>query len=123
MGQEVNLGTGSEVSIGDLVQRINTIIGRDLPVRKKDERVRPETSEVNRLLSNNSKARDLVGLDAARHAGRGDPAHGEMGGGAAGNVRSQRVPDLNESNDSGRWNGHTPAASYVLHSEAIAAGW
>jgi NAD dependent epimerase/dehydratase len=61
VGQEVNLGTGSEVSIGDLVQRINAIIGRDLPVRKKDERVRPETSEVNRLLSNNSKARELVG--------------------------------------------------------------
>jgi nucleoside-diphosphate-sugar epimerase len=61
VGQEVNLGTGSEVSIGDLVQRINTVIGRDLPVRKKEERVRPETSEVNRLLSNNSKARDLVG--------------------------------------------------------------
>ena len=61
MGQEVNLGTGSEVSIGDLVQRINTIIGRHLPVRKKDERVRPETSEVHRLLSNNSKARDLAG--------------------------------------------------------------
>jgi nucleoside-diphosphate-sugar epimerase len=61
VGQEVNLGTGSEVSIGDLVQRINAIIGRDLPVRKKDERVRPETSEVNRLLSNNAKARELTG--------------------------------------------------------------
>jgi len=61
VGQEVNLGTGSEVSIGDLVQRINAIIGRDLPVRRKDERVRPETSEVNRLLSNNSRAGDLVG--------------------------------------------------------------
>lgn len=61
VGQEINLGTGREVSIGDLVQRINAIIGRDLPVRVKDERVRPETSEVNRLLSNNSKARELVG--------------------------------------------------------------
>jgi NAD dependent epimerase/dehydratase len=59
VGQEVNLGTGSEVSIGDLVQRINAIIGRDLPVRKKDERVRPEASEVNRLLSDNLKAREL----------------------------------------------------------------
>lgn len=61
VGQEVNLGTGSEVSIGDLVRRINTVIGRDLPVRKKDERVRPQASEVNRLLSNNSKARELTG--------------------------------------------------------------
>lgn len=61
VGQEINLGTGSEISIGDLVQRINTIIGRHLPVRVKDERVRPESSEVNRLLSNNSKARELAG--------------------------------------------------------------
>jgi dTDP-glucose 4,6-dehydratase len=59
VGQEVNLGTGSEVSIGDLVQHINAVVGRDLPVRQKEERVRPKTSEVNRLLSNNSKARAL----------------------------------------------------------------
>lgn len=61
VGQEINLGTGREVAIGDLVQRINTIIGRDLPVRVQDERVRPESSEVNRLLSNNTRARELVG--------------------------------------------------------------
>jgi NAD dependent epimerase/dehydratase len=65
VGQEVNLGTGSEISIGDLVERINAIMkaiaGRDLPVRQKDERVRPESSEVNRLVSNNSKARELTG--------------------------------------------------------------
>ena len=61
IGQEVNLGTGSEVSIGDLVERINAIVGRNLPVRKKDERVRPESSEVQRLLSNNLKARELTG--------------------------------------------------------------
>jgi NAD dependent epimerase/dehydratase len=61
VGQEVNLGTGSEVSIGDLVQRITAVVGRDLPVRQREERARPKTSEVNRLLSNNSKARALVG--------------------------------------------------------------
>ncbi|HEX5227232.1 MAG TPA: GDP-mannose 4,6-dehydratase [Bryobacteraceae bacterium] len=61
IGQEINLGTGTEVSIGDLVERINTVIGRNLPVRKKDERVRPESSEVNRLLSNNSRASELTG--------------------------------------------------------------
>jgi len=65
VGQEVNLGTGSEISIGDLVERINgimgAIVGRDLPVRQKDERVRPESSEVSRLVSNNSKARELTG--------------------------------------------------------------
>jgi NAD dependent epimerase/dehydratase len=61
VGQEVNLGTGLEISIGELVERINAIVGRDLPVRQKDERVRPESSEVSRLVSNNSKARELTG--------------------------------------------------------------
>ncbi len=65
VGQEVNLGTGSEISIGQLVERINVImgviVGRELPVRQQDERVRPESSEVNRLVSNNSKARELTG--------------------------------------------------------------
>jgi NAD dependent epimerase/dehydratase len=61
IGQEINLGTGTEVSIGDLVHRINAVVGRELPIRKKDERVRPESSEVQRLHSNNSKARELTG--------------------------------------------------------------
>ena len=61
VGQEINLGTGVEISIGDLARQINTIVGRDLPIRTKDERVRPPSSEVNRLLSNNAKARELAG--------------------------------------------------------------
>ena len=93
VGQEVNLGTGSEVSIGDLVQRINAIIGRDLPIRKKEERVRPQTSEVNRLLSDNSKARELAGWTPHVTLDEGI----RLGGGAAGNVRSQFVSNLMEA--------------------------
>jgi NAD dependent epimerase/dehydratase len=59
IGREINLGVGNEVSIGDLVQRINAIAGRDLPIRQSEERMRPKTSEVNRLLSNNTQAREL----------------------------------------------------------------
>lgn len=61
VGQEINLGTGVEISIGDLTERVNAIVGRDLPIRTKDERVRPQSSEVNRLVSNNAKARELAG--------------------------------------------------------------
>jgi NAD dependent epimerase/dehydratase len=61
VGEEVNLGTGEEISIGDLAARVNAITGRNLPVRQKDERVRPASSEVSRLVSNNSKARELTG--------------------------------------------------------------
>ena len=65
IGQEINLGTGQEISIGELAARINTIVGRDLPVRRADERMRPNTSEVMRLLSDNSKARALTGWTPA----------------------------------------------------------
>ena len=61
LGLEINLGTGEEISIADLVTLINQLVGRDLPVRHKTERMRPDASEVRRLCSNNSKARELVG--------------------------------------------------------------
>ena len=61
VGHEINLGTGVEISIGDLAHQVNAVVGRDLPIRKKEERVRPPSSEVNRLVSNNAKARHLAG--------------------------------------------------------------
>ncbi len=42
----VHIGSGVEISIGDLAQRIIRLIGRDVPVRSDNERVRPERSEV-----------------------------------------------------------------------------
>jgi nucleoside-diphosphate-sugar epimerase len=49
------------VSVGELARRIAAITGRDVPVRQAEERVRPQKSEVNRLLSDNRKARELAG--------------------------------------------------------------
>jgi len=63
-GQVFNLGTGREVWIGDLAQMILKLAGerlpngQPLPVLAKDaRRLRPEKSEVLRLLSDNSHAR------------------------------------------------------------------
>jgi len=59
-GETVNLGVGSGVSIGELVNRIGKLVGRTLDVQQENERVRREGSEVQRLISNNNKAQSLM---------------------------------------------------------------
>lgn len=61
IGQEVNLGVGHEISIGDLASKIMSIVNRRVPVQTSDERIRPSLSEVERLLSDNSRVRNLTG--------------------------------------------------------------
>lgn len=61
LGEEINLGTGREISIGELARRIIALVGRDVPIRQDEGRMRPMKSEVSRLCSNNSKAKALAG--------------------------------------------------------------
>lgn len=61
IGQEINVGTDTEISIGDLTQKIVTLIGRPVTVIVEDVRVRPPLSEVERLWADNSKAKQLIG--------------------------------------------------------------
>lgn len=56
-GQTINLGSGFEVSIGQTVDLISKILGQNVIVNKSKERLRPETSEVDRLMSENSRAK------------------------------------------------------------------
>lgn len=60
IGEVVNLGTGTEISIGDLIQKIASIMGREIEVESDTERLRPAKSEVERLLSNPSKMFSLA---------------------------------------------------------------
>ncbi len=59
-GEEINLGTGSEISIADLTEKIAGLAGRRLRIARSEERVR-RAGEVERLCSDNSKARVLAG--------------------------------------------------------------
>jgi len=61
VGEVVNLGTGAGVSIGEVVGKVRELINRDVRVRTDEGRVRPEASEVMRLISDNSKAKRLMG--------------------------------------------------------------
>ena len=68
-GEVINLGSGYEISIGDLVRLVGEVFGRELVPVRRDERLRPENSEVERLLADTSKAKRLLKW-SARHGGR-----------------------------------------------------
>jgi len=59
-GEVFNLGTGAEIKVGDLAEKIIRLVGRRVEVVCDEERLRPEQSEVQRLLSDNSKARQRI---------------------------------------------------------------
>ncbi|MBI4320858.1 MAG: GDP-mannose 4,6-dehydratase [Chloroflexi bacterium] len=62
-GHVINIGSNLEVSIGDLVQKVSSLLGHELAVSHEPERVRPPMSEVERLLADNSLARTLLGWE------------------------------------------------------------
>jgi dTDP-glucose 4,6-dehydratase len=64
LGEVVNLGSGVETSIREVVDKVGQIVGRELAVDVEDRRVRPGTSEVSRLLADSSKADRLAGWRA-----------------------------------------------------------
>jgi dTDP-glucose 4,6-dehydratase len=60
-GETFNLGSGHEISIGDLVELIASVMNKKVKVVSKTERMRPEKSEVERLLADASKAKRMTG--------------------------------------------------------------
>lgn len=63
VGRTINVGSGSEISIGDLVKKIGIIAGRNITVETEESRFRPAGSEVDQLLADNSQARKLLGWE------------------------------------------------------------
>jgi NAD dependent epimerase/dehydratase len=61
IGKAVNIGSHSEISIGDLAGRIQKLMNSDLAVESDAERVRPEASEVERLFCDNTRIREMTG--------------------------------------------------------------
>ena len=59
-GETLNLGTGTEISIGDLAEKILAALGSNASIVSVDERVRPPEAEVVRLVADASKARRLL---------------------------------------------------------------
>jgi dTDP-glucose 4,6-dehydratase len=60
----INVGSGTEVSIGDLANSILKIMHSDAVIQTNEARIRPQNSEVERLLCNSQRARSLLGWEA-----------------------------------------------------------
>ena len=60
VGQTLNLGSGEEISVGELVSIIQRAAGTDVPVEEEADRMRPERSEVTRLCADSDRARKIV---------------------------------------------------------------
>ena len=59
-GEVINLGSGFEISIGNLAHMIAELMGTKISIKESSERVRPTDSEVERLLADNQKAKELL---------------------------------------------------------------
>ena len=62
-GKTFNLGTGKEIKIGTLAENIIEITGSSANIEIDPIRLRPEESEVFRLLADNSKALQILGWE------------------------------------------------------------
>ncbi|RKI28142.1 SDR family NAD(P)-dependent oxidoreductase [bacterium 1xD8-6] len=60
IGQEINIATQQEISIGALAKEIISQINPEARIVCDEQRLRPEKSEVNRLLGSNKKIKELT---------------------------------------------------------------
>jgi NAD dependent epimerase/dehydratase len=67
IGRVVNIGTGGDVSVGQLVDLVAVIAGRKFEVIEDPQRIRPTRSEIPRLVCNYALAEELLGWEP-RHS-------------------------------------------------------
>jgi len=60
-GEVVNIGSNYEISIGEMAKLIAELMGVKIDFILDDDRLRPTSSEVNRLCASNVKAKELFG--------------------------------------------------------------
>jgi dTDP-glucose 4,6-dehydratase len=71
IGEIINIGSNYEISIGDTVNLIASLMSAKITLDSDAQRIRPENSEVERLWADNSKAKKLTGWE---------PAYGQLEG-------------------------------------------
>lgn len=64
IGQEINIATQQEISIGQLAEELIRQINPNAKIICDEQRLRPEKSEVNRLLGSNKKIKELTNWKA-----------------------------------------------------------
>ena len=63
LGQVIHIGSGREVSVGEIVRLVGGVLGRELHPKAAAARLRPDASEVSRLCADNRRARELLGWE------------------------------------------------------------
>jgi nucleoside-diphosphate-sugar epimerase len=63
VGEVINLGSGTDISIGELAKKILSLSGKSAKIVQDKQRFRPEKSEVMRLVADNTKAKKLLGWE------------------------------------------------------------
>ncbi len=71
VGQVFNAGTGVEISVADLVTTVGALMDVDVEVRQDPRRVRPEASEVQRLIADPTRLTQATGWSAAFDLNKG----------------------------------------------------
>lgn len=60
-GEVINIGMGTEISIGDLIKKISGLLGKNVEIVQSGERIRPGNSEVERLVCDNARIKKHTG--------------------------------------------------------------
>lgn len=63
VGEEINIATQTEVSVGNIAKKLIDLVNPDAVIMREEARLRPEKSEVERLLGSNKKIKKLTGWD------------------------------------------------------------
>lgn len=60
VGEIINIGSGNEISIGEIINLLMEVMGKKVKVVIDQQRIRPANSEVFRLLANTEKIKKLT---------------------------------------------------------------
>lgn len=65
IGGTFNLGSGREISVGELAELIGRLAGRPISLSSEIARQRPDGSEVERLVADSQRSRDILGWSSS----------------------------------------------------------
>jgi len=60
IGEVINIGSNFEISILDTVNLISELMGKEIQIQQDTQRIRPSSSEVDRLWADNNRAKHLL---------------------------------------------------------------
>ena len=59
-GEIINIGSNFEISIKEIIQMVALVTNRKVTINKDSNRIRPKSSEVDRLICSNKKAKKIL---------------------------------------------------------------